>query len=849
MTEESKADSADSKKDIGQDETIQCAQQPQDAGVQGRRIGRYRLLEELGHGGQGFVYLAEDEKLHRKVALKVLLASAGHSSTARARFEREAEAASKLNHVGIASVFEVGEHEGAAFIVFEHVQGDTLAQYIEDTSELAKTDHSLSSVRFDRSIHQLSSLPEAEQESISSGPIEVSASHDAILAAVRYIETAAMALHVAHEEGLVHRDVKPSNLMVREDGTACVLDFGLAKDASKDDLTLTRSGDLMGTPAYMSPEQLLAHRLKLDRRTDIFSLGVSLFEACTLERPFTGADRQELYHAISQKEPPSPRSINPKVPKDLAAIILTAIDKDRDRRYQTAEYFALDLQRFREHRPVHARPAGPWLKLKRWARRNRTSALAATVVLIAVVSALVVTSMKSSEIHDSELLVKSESAKKALVLQTIDLARDRGRLEGALKQAAQLFPPSHQLIGSLEKWMEKFTSLRARIPLHREALKHLSGEEPSTIEAAENLLVDLEFFCADDMGGLAVLERRLALARVIQEETLGKDFKAWAACVQRVNNSALYSGFDLKPIEGLRPLGPNPKTGLEEFLHWLSHDPRAGLPKRDGIRGDFEVGRQTGVIFVLLDGGNVMTGAQKMDENGAGYDPYWDKNDLYPKKHVVEPFFFSKYEFTEAQFERARRLVVGSRGSRDQDGVTGKGNLPIVFVSFPRAVEVLENIGLRLPDSKEWNCGARSGRQSIWAATNDPSTLPLFENLAGVSEVPMSSSNLVQRVDHFQTRAPVGSLAPNPKGCYDLSGNVSEWNTDHFISPKTGVAKDAADSGRVASNVVTHSGGSWATQPLDARLAKSGKAIVNRKDDRLGFRAALSLLPELVSGK
>lgn len=328
-----------------------------------REFGKYTLLKELGRGAQGIVYLAEDDQLHRKVALKMLTAAGVQSDEIRDRFVREAEVASKLEHPGICAVHEMGDVEGVPYIAMQYVVGTTLA----DLLEVAKGE-----------------APSPVDPSGTSLTGTSLTGKDAMQDIVRLIERAARALHAAHEVGLVHRDIKPANIMVTPDGDPVLLDFGLARDIEDDSVALTQTGQIMGTPAYLSVEQIRGDREQIDRRADVYALGVTLYECLTLRRPFDTPSFQQLFHDISNSVPPPPRKLNPRIPTDLVTVIEVAMERDRARRYQTALEFADDLRRVRSFEPIRAKAAGPILRTRKWIRRHPalTTAIAAGLVIV-----------------------------------------------------------------------------------------------------------------------------------------------------------------------------------------------------------------------------------------------------------------------------------------------------------------------------------------------------------------------------------------------------------------------------------------------------------------------------------
>jgi WD40 repeat protein len=350
------------------------------------------------------------------VALKVLGSVIDFSQVER--FRREAAAVSRLDHPGICPVYEAGEADGTQFIAMRYIDGVSLAQIIAREKE-----------------------PGAETSSI--GP-ETRAQVDDVLLLV---ERVARALHSAHEAGLVHRDIKPGNIMVDREQRPIILDFGLARDETGNLKTLTIEGDLLGTPAYMSPEQLVAHRIKLDRRTDVYSLGVTLFECLTLQRPFDGATREALYKQILTTQLPDPRRMNRVLNKDLKVVLETACEKDRDRRYQTALDLAEDLRRVRAFEPIQARPLGAMVRLRRWTQRRPALATGILSLFLLLVTGLGVALGMLDEVRTSQRATESalEQAKADRDLARQADERSKDALARSYYQQARMLRHSREL--------------------------------------------------------------------------------------------------------------------------------------------------------------------------------------------------------------------------------------------------------------------------------------------------------------------------------------------------------------------------------------------------------------------
>jgi serine/threonine protein kinase len=360
-----------------------------------RRLGDFEIVREIGRGGMGVVYEARQVSLNRKVALKVLSGGLGLTPKAVQRFRREAEAAAKLHHTNIVPVYSTGEEDGTHFYAMELIEGPSLDHVIkqlnqsrerkrpvEDSTPVAPAPGSEGESA--RSPNLEATGPYVGESSTTSALTSSSLSSDSNYfdTVARMIAEVADALDYAHKNGVVHRDMKPSNLLLSPAGRLSVNDFGLAGMLEQPGMTMT--GEFVGTPAYMSPEQITAGRAPLNHRTDIYSLGATMYELLTLQRPFLGERRDEVIAQIMHKEPKSPRRINRKVPVDLETICLKCLEKDPDRRYQTAGAMAEDLRRYVNRFAISARRAGPAQRLVKWVKRRPAVAASLGCVLVAV---------------------------------------------------------------------------------------------------------------------------------------------------------------------------------------------------------------------------------------------------------------------------------------------------------------------------------------------------------------------------------------------------------------------------------------------------------------------------------
>jgi serine/threonine protein kinase/WD40 repeat protein/tetratricopeptide (TPR) repeat protein len=364
-------------------------------------LGDFRILREVGRGGMGVVYEAEQVSLDRRVALKVLPFAATMDPRQLQRFRHEARAAAMLHHPHIVPVYGVGCERGTHYYAMQLIDGCSLAQVIANfrmqigeppkdpridpevagaPPETALTAPFAPEVARESEIGNRKSAMAATRPLAATGTVANPQTQKSFRQVAELIAQAADALEYAHTMGVVHRDVKPANLLLDAGGNIWVTDFGLARLGEGPGLTL--SGDLLGTLRYMSPEQALARHGLVDHRTDVYSLGVTLYELLTLRPVVEGASKQEVLHRLGYEEPIAPRRLNRSIPAELETVTLKALAKNPQERYATAQEFADDLRRWLADRPIQARPPGMFQRFRKWSHRHRPLVAVLAIFLI-----------------------------------------------------------------------------------------------------------------------------------------------------------------------------------------------------------------------------------------------------------------------------------------------------------------------------------------------------------------------------------------------------------------------------------------------------------------------------------
>ncbi len=737
------------------------------------KIGSYFILHRLGEGGMGVVYAARREDSQVVSAVKLLRNQEGGNDSITRRFARESAVLQKLRHPGIAAFQDAGEAlvewpEGPAskmpYLAMEYIEGDSLLECMRR--------------------HQLT-----------------------IAERVEMLAQVCDALDHAHQLGVVHRDLKPDNIMVPHSsevegpGQPKILDFGVARasllNASSE--TMTVSGMVIGTVLYMSPEQVEGNS-DIDARSDIYSLGVLLFEALTgeLPLPLRGASLAEAARRINEQDPPLLSSRNPDLKGPLEVIVGKALEKNRDRRFDTAADLARDLRAFNAQLPIEAQAPSTVRHLTKWSLRHPALATGLLVGLLAMVQILYL--WKQAVVARDDAVefsgIAKENEKDALrersyVLRLADLRI----LHGLVEQADSAWPVHPDLVDSLRTWLASAEQLAGRLADHQTFLERLRGDQALRsrvspddmawwIEALGNLTVQLVEFADPESGLVQDMRKRLQASETIEERSLLAFEEEWDEAIYEVEFSDHYDGLKLELQMGLVPIGVDPHSKLWEFWHVES----GTCPTRDSD-GKLVYDENCGIVLVLVPGGSFLQGAQAADPHAPQFDQHAKPSESTPSLEVlparVEPFLLSKFELMQSQWQR----VTGSNPSIYQfpltlDNVLIGPDHPVEQVSQWECEETLRRWGLCLPSEKQWEYACRAGTSTRFWSGDEVVSLKGVTNLIDESAARTQGmdvrSELAGHDDGYALHAPVHLFLPNPFGFHHMMGNVAEWTADAF---------------------------------------------------------------------
>jgi serine/threonine protein kinase/formylglycine-generating enzyme required for sulfatase activity len=823
------------------------------------RIGPYRIIEPLGEGGMGTVYLGEQtEPVRRKVAIKVIKLGMDTREVV-ARFELERQALAIMNHPGIARVFDAGSTEqGQPFFVMERVEGLPVTAYCDS--------------------HRLTT-------------------RERLLLFLQICE----AIQHAHQKGIIHRDIKPSNVLVSNmEGRHFpkIIDFGVARATDRRlsrKTAFTAHGMVVGTPEYMSPEQAETGARDVDTRSDIYTLGVLLYELLVGELPFDfsekeGAHYSDIQRRIMEEPPPVPsrrlsslgagisdtarkRRTGPQALKrqlrgDLDWIIMRAMDKDRTRRYATASEFAADIGRHLDSEPVLAGPPGTLYRFRKFVIKNKGPVAAVLAVVLALAAGFTTSTrlyLKSERMTAvaNERLGDYRNLADLFVIDTL-----RG-------EADELWPAWPGKLPAMRQWLAESEELLSHLPDHERKLDEMrrlsflsspAGESVFGADEREEmwlhgklvrLVGELKAFDAGDpaVGFVARIRERVEFACAIEAETVGRVADKWERAVLSIadwGECPLYNGLHINPQTGLIPLGRDRSSGLWEFAVHGSGD--APVRNSDGA---LILTNDMAIVLVLLPGGAFLMGAQSYGEDGQKPPegiPFTPHGRELPVHEVtLAPFFLSKYELTQGQW---RRISGRLPGLPAEASLVGPPNKPITdrhpqeYIHWEECQNVFFHLGLELPTEAQWEYGARAGTHTIFYTGNDLRSLAGAVNIRDLCAKKAGLGRDTRLVfedwldDGYAGLAPVGSFRPNAFGIHDTIGNVFEWCRDWLViytSPvREGDGERIVDIPNPITRIVR--GGSYDAIASGTRLSFRVDTVPQARNPGLGARPARRLI-------
>lgn len=739
----------------------------------GKTLGGYRILEKIGSGGMGVVYRAKKDGESRVFALKILTSAAALSEEAVRRFSVETGVLRQLNHPGIVHFIEEGADRQARFFVMEFVPGHNLEREIELL------------------------IRRAQGDDLARPHLGDPTSEEYIGKVVSLVVMAAEALAAVHAKRIWHRDIKPSNLLLdSRTGQMRIVDFGVARDM--DVSRRTRSGDLLGSPHYMSPEQVRGEHGTLDHRADIFSLGVVLYELLTLKRAFSGETFPEVFRKIREVQPVSIRTINPKVSPDLQKICSIAIEKSAADRYASMSDFAEDLRRFHNHQAVVAAPARPARRVARFIRNNRINIFAAAGIALAITAAVFFTNQASLRRMRSTI---TDRIKGRLAHVPFDRLSPLDQAE-VVKDLNELDRWPGDKDGDVAGW-------RAAVDRH---VARLSEDYNKKIVVASNESTDINERILGAADAQSILTNCLLVA---------PDKARTLATQSPLGTVVTIACQDEKgaPVRGqVFSIEIDPSTCRTGEKKRFGDAPLLKLPLRPGyyrLRVEFEGGgsREYLVNSTIVPSHARYVATQLNDEksivanmvrfNGGDYvfPGYASLMGYAGKSTHINAFLLDKTEVSNAEYHKFMEATGHAQPKpwsfiKDIPAFLKEyGNRPVVGVSWYDAVAYAEWCGKRLPSAAEWLYAAGGREHRPYPYVSNEGQPPLGNvNAPSPRNKGLDAQgwwNYYLQYSHDVTGNPE---ARTPEGIYHMFGNVQEFTESMALSTSGPAGPPAAAS-------------------------------------------------------
>ena len=841
-------------------------------GERSSNASRYEFQGEVGRGGMGVIQKVWDRELRRHLALKRLRARPGaeHEQPAGAhslgRFLDEAQVTGQLEHPGIVPVHELGlDEDGQVYFTMRLVKGVELAEIF---ARVARAEPGWTRVR-----------------------------------ALGLLQKACEAVAFAHSKGVIHRDLKPQNLMVGSFGETYVMDWGLARVLDRDAATdpappstarelsaqvstdgrlasasdrsaplLTAEGTAVGTPAYMPPEQAAGRLDDLGPVADVYAMGSILYHLLAGQAPYLdlcpSSSAQSVLELVMAGPPTRLSKRCSDLPPELEAICEKAMARELHLRDPTMETLADDLRAYLEQRVVRAYASGPLAELKKWVLRNRSLAATAlgALLAIAVVTWWAFVNVREQR-NSAQTNEQRASAERRRVLQLSDVRR----YADLMAEVDQLWPAQPELRPALSDWLERAERLVAQRSGHEHTLAELrarglpadvGGESGAEVDFGEDtetrwwydtlqeLIRNLDALEVDDpyQPTLRSVRDRFEFAGKIHDWSIGFYRDEWERALAEIADPGLapaYGGLILSEQLGLVPLGSDPDSGLWEFWEVQS----GARPERDENQR-LVLSDETGIVLVLLPGGSFLMGCQASQPDGPNYDPRAMEDEAgqngQPVAVSLAPFFLSKYELTQGQWLR----IMGHNPSAFTPGESwGDATVtlrnPVEQISWYQARDMLRRLGLLLPTEAQWEYACRAGTDTIWWTGNEVRDLQGAVNLADQTYRRLLNVDGLafepDLDDGFAGHAAVGRFRANPFGLHDMHGNLWEWCRDRNTRYDTPFSE--GDGLRIAEAPEDRilRGGAYTEVSAHQRSATRTNSTPDYGANMVGLRAARSL--------